>query len=117
MKTIYVGNIPFRSQEQDIQTLFEQYGTVHSVKFIMDRNSGKFRGFGFIEMDEAEADAAIEALNGSEFEGRIMRINEARGRSDRRPDYNNNRGGGSGGRYYRSGGRGDGDSGSRHRRF
>ncbi|MDR1677937.1 MAG: RNA-binding protein [Deltaproteobacteria bacterium] len=90
MKTIYVGNLPFSSTQAEISDLFSQYGTVHSVNLISDRETGRPRGFGFVEMDPEQAQAAIDALNGSELGGRSLRVNEARGREDR--------GGGGGGR-------------------
>ncbi|ETR71142.1 MAG: RNP-1 like RNA-binding protein, partial [Candidatus Magnetoglobus multicellularis str. Araruama] len=96
MKTIYVGNIPFSSTKQDIEELFEKHGEVHSVKFINDRISGKFRGFGFVEMDDDAADKAIESLDGYELDGRNLKINEAKGRKPPRQDH---RGGGGGGGY------------------
>lgn len=77
-KTIYVGNLPFSATEDDIRTLFSQYGTIHSVKMITDRETGKPRGFAFVEIEQSGADAAIEALNGTDFQGRNLRINEAR---------------------------------------
>ncbi|MFV8834303.1 RNA-binding protein [Aquisalimonas sp.] len=83
-KTIYVGNLPFSSTEDDIRSLFEAHGTVQSVKLIADRDSGKPRGFGFVQMDAEEAEAAIEALNGYELGGRALRINEARQRTGHR---------------------------------
>jgi RNA recognition motif-containing protein len=85
MKTIYVGNLPFSASEDQIRQLFEQYGKVQSVKLITDRETGRPRGFGFVEMDGSEADNAISALNGQQFGGRSLRINEARERSDRGP--------------------------------
>lgn len=83
MKTIYVGNIPYGSSETEISELFAQHGTVHSIKFITDRETGRFRGFGFVEMEGEEADAAIETLNGQELGGRTLRVNEARERGER----------------------------------
>lgn len=77
-KTIYVGNLPFSATEDDIRILFSQYGTIHSVKMITDRETGKPRGFAFVEIEQSGADAAIEALNGTDFQGRNLRINEAR---------------------------------------
>jgi RNA recognition motif-containing protein len=85
MKTIYVGNLPFSASEDQIRQLFEQYGKVQSVKLVTDRETGRPRGFGFVEMDGSEADNAISALNGQQFGGRSLRINEARERSDRGP--------------------------------
>lgn len=78
VKTIYVGNLPFSATEDDVRNLFSQYGTIHSVKMITDRETGKPRGFGFVEIEQDGANAAIEALNGTEFQGRNLRINEAR---------------------------------------
>jgi RNA recognition motif-containing protein len=86
MKTIYVGNLPFSSTQAEISDLFSRYGTVHSVNLISDRETGRPRGFGFVEMDPDQALAAIEALNGTELGGRSLRVNEARGREDRGGD-------------------------------
>lgn len=83
VKTIYVGNLPFSSTSNDIGDMFSTYGAVHSVNLINDRETGRPRGFGFVEMDDEPALAAIEALNGTELGGRSLRINEARGREDR----------------------------------
>ncbi|MDR1545238.1 MAG: RNA-binding protein [Deltaproteobacteria bacterium] len=85
MKTIYVGNLPFSSTQAEISELFGRFGTVHSVNLISDRETGRPRGFGFVEMDPDQALAAIEALNGTELGGRSLRVNEARGREDRGP--------------------------------
>ena len=85
VKSIYIGNLPFSSSEMEVRELFEQYGTVHSVKLITDRYTGRPRGFGFIEMEEEDATAAIQALDGTEFGGRTLRVNEARERQPRRP--------------------------------
>ena len=85
VKTIYVGNLPFKSSEDEINELFAQYGAVHSVKLITDRETGRPRGFGFVEMDATSAEAAIESLNGSELDGRTLRVNEARERESRPP--------------------------------
>jgi len=83
MKSIYVGNLPFSATEEDLRELFSAYGTVHVVKLVTDRETGKPRGFGFVDMDDASAVSAISALNGKEVGGRSLRINEARGRSPR----------------------------------
>ena len=83
VKTIYVGNLPFNSTSNEVSDLFSTYGTVHSVNLINDRETGRPRGFGFVEMDDDPALAAIDALNGKEVGGRSLRINEARGREDR----------------------------------
>lgn len=83
MKTIYVGNLPYNASESDIESLFAPHGKVHSVKLINDRETGRPRGFGFVEMDAAGAEAAIEALNGADFGGRSLRVNLAQGRQPR----------------------------------
>ena len=83
MKKIYVGNLPFSSTEDEIRNLFSQHGTVHSVKLITDRDTGRPRGFGFVEMDVEDANGAITALNGTEFGGRNLRVNEANERPPR----------------------------------
>ena len=80
MKSIFVGNLPFSATEEEISDLFAQFGVVHSARLINDRESGRPRGFGFVKMDDAEALAAIQALNGSSFGGRNLRINEAEDR-------------------------------------
>lgn len=85
MKSIYVGNLPFSSSEEDVRDLFATYGDVQEVKFIMDRETGRFRGFGFVRMEDQEAQAAIEALDGNDFGGRTLRVNEARERAPRPP--------------------------------
>jgi len=95
MKTIYVGNLPFTASEEQIRELFGQHGTVHSVKLITDRETGRFRGFGFVEMSRDQAGEAIEALNGADFGGRTLRVNEARDRGA------GGGGGGGGGRRQR----------------
>jgi len=82
-KTIYVGNLPFTATEDEIRELFAQHGNVSSVKLITDRETGKPRGFGFVEMDDEAAKTAIEALNGAAFGGRNLRVNEAREKSSR----------------------------------
>ena len=84
MKTIYVGNLPYSATEDEIRELFGQHGEVHSVKLINDRETGRFRGFGFVEMDPDNADTAINALNGQDHGGRSLRVNEAREREPRR---------------------------------
>ena len=90
-KKIYVGNLPFSATESEIRELFEPHGTVHSVSLIEDRETGRPRGFGFVEMDDDAADSAISALEGTSLGGRTLNINEARPRPDRG-------GGGGGGR-------------------
>ncbi len=79
-KRIYVGNLPFSASEADVRSLFEQHGTVHSVNLIEDRDTGRPRGFGFVEMDDEAADEAISSLNGQDMDGRNLNVNEARPR-------------------------------------
>jgi len=86
MKTIYVGNLPFSASEGDVKDLFASYGEVSSVKLIEDRETGRLRGFGFVEMEDEGALAAIEALDGSDMGGRNLKVNEARPREPR-PRY------------------------------
>ncbi|MCU0935029.1 MAG: RNA-binding protein [Gammaproteobacteria bacterium] len=83
MKTLYVGNLPYTVSEADVEKLFARYGEVQSVKLINDRETGRPRGFGFVEMDSAGAEAAIEGLNGTDFGGRGLRVNVAQGRQQR----------------------------------
>ena len=90
---LYVGNLPFTAQEDDIRDLFATYGEVLSVALISDRETGRPRGFAFVEMNEAGARSAQEALDGKDFQGRSLRINEAQERAPR-PS-----GGGGGGGY------------------
>lgn len=78
VKSIYVGNLPFSATEDEVRGLFSQYGVVHTVKLINDRDTGRPRGFGFVGMADDEAEAAISAINGSEMGGRTLRVNEAR---------------------------------------
>jgi RNA recognition motif-containing protein len=83
VKKIYVGNLPFSATEDEITELFSKHGTVHSVALITDRDTGRPRGFGFIEMDDSAAQAAIQALNGYEMDGRDLKVNEAQDRPKR----------------------------------
>ena len=85
MTTIYVGNLPLSANEADVRVLFERHGKVDSVKLINDRETGRPRGFGFVEMPSADAQTAIAALNGYEMSGRALRINEAQERAPRPP--------------------------------
>ncbi len=84
-KTIYVGNLPFNVTEDDVRDLFAQFGEVTSVKFIKDRETGRFRGFGFVIMN-AGVDEAIRELDNKEFGGRALRVNEAKERPARGGD-------------------------------
>jgi RNA recognition motif-containing protein len=83
MKKIYVGNLPWSADEAGLRDLFATVGEVHSAAVVSDRETGRSRGFGFIEMDDSDADKAISELNGRELDGRQLRINEARPREDR----------------------------------
>ncbi len=88
MKKIYVGNLAFSTTDQELQELFEQHGSVSSAKVITDRESGRSRGFGFVEMDDAAAaDKAIAALDGSQVGGRDLRVNEAHERGSGPPRH------------------------------
>ncbi|MGE4552947.1 MAG: RNA recognition motif domain-containing protein [Desulfovibrionaceae bacterium] len=82
-KNIYVGNLPWSTSEDELRNAFAQYGEVTSVKIVMDRETGRSRGFAFVEMDDAGADEAIRALDGSPFGGRNLKVNEARPRQPR----------------------------------
>lgn len=105
---MYVGNLSFDAGEQDINELFAQFGEVTDVHLVMDRESGRPRGFAFVTMsDKAEMDKAIEALDGNEFLGRNLTVNEARPREDR-PSYGGGGGGGGRGGDRRGGGGGRG---------
>jgi RNA recognition motif-containing protein len=100
---LYVGNLAYGISDRDLERLFAQYGTVRSARVITDRDSGKSKGFAFVEMDsDGEAKAAIDGLNGSELEGRAMTVNEARAKEE---------GGGGGG--HRGGGHRGGGGGHR----
>jgi len=82
-KNIYIGNLPYSITEAEIRELFSRYGNVRSVNLIVDRDTGRPRGFGFVEMDQEGADEAIRALDGKEIGGRSLRVNEARQREER----------------------------------
>ena len=83
-KKIYVGNLSFDSTEAQVRELFEQHGEVQSVAWITDRDTGRFRGFAFVEMEESSANAAIKSLNGQMVGGRELNVNEARPKTDNR---------------------------------
>ncbi len=85
-KRIYVGNLPFSATEDEVREMFEAHGAVNSVNLITDRETGRPRGFGFVEMEVGEdADAAISAFHQSQMGGRSLNVNEARPREERRP--------------------------------
>lgn len=107
---LYVGNLPYSVTDADLQDLFSQFGTVQSAQVIMDRDTGRSKGFGFVEMSTSEeGQAAIQALHDKEHDGRKLTVNEARPREDRGP-----RGGGGGGRGgYGGGGGGRGGFGGK----
>lgn len=103
-KKLYVGNLPFSTTEQALTDTFSEFGTVDSVKIITDRDTGRSKGFGFVEMStDDEAQQAISKLNGTSFEGRNMTVNEAKPMAPRE-----NRGGGGGGGFGGGGGGGGG---------
>ena len=106
-KKLYVGNLAYSVTDSDLQTMFGAHGTVQSAQVIMDRDTGRSKGFGFVEMgSDQEAQAAIGALNGQQVEGRSLTVNEAKPREDRGAS----RGGSGGGR----GGYGGGSGGGRY---
>ena len=108
-RKLYVGNLPYRLRDSDLQDMFAEHGTVDSAQVIMDRDTGRSKGFGFVEMSsDQEAQAAISALNGRDLEGRSLTVNEARPREDR-PRGGGGGGGGRGG--YGGGGGGGGRGG------
>jgi RNA recognition motif-containing protein len=80
MKKIYVGNLPWSSTESQLRDFFASYGEVHSVSIVTDRETGRSRGFGFVEMMDSEADRAIQEANGQQFGGRTLRVSEAQAR-------------------------------------
>ncbi|WP_236888815.1 RNA recognition motif domain-containing protein [Desulfoluna limicola] len=107
---IYVGNIAYNMSDDELRSVFENFGDVDSARIITDRDTGRSKGFGFVEMpDEDQASAAVEALNGSDMMGRTLTVNEARPKKPRN-DYG---GGGGGGRRGGGGGYGGGDRGGR----
>ncbi len=87
MKKIYVGNLPFSATEDEVREKFGEHGEVISVALINDRETGRPRGFGFVEMDDDGAMSAIQALDGKDMGGRTLRVNEARPRRDDRPRW------------------------------
>ncbi len=123
-KKLYVGNLSYQTDSSAVQQLFSQHGTVESAQIISDRDTGQSKGFGFVEMgSEAEAQAAIAALNGQEYDGRALTVNEAKPKENRsgggggggggRGGY----GGGGGGRSGGGGGYGGGGGGGGRRQY
>jgi RNA recognition motif-containing protein len=113
-KRLYVGNLSYQTTETDLTNLFEQVGQVESANIITDRDTGRSKGFGFVEMGNEDAEKAIAQFNGTELNGRALTVNEARPREERsgggggRGGYGGGRGGGGGGRGGGGGGRGGG---------
>jgi RNA recognition motif-containing protein len=113
---LYVGNLAYSVRDEDLQRQFAEFGTVTSAKVMMDRDSGRSKGFGFVEMaSDAEAQAAIRGLNGQSVDGRALAVNEARPKEDRPSGFGGGGrrggggyGGGGGGGGYGGGGRGRG---------
>jgi RNA recognition motif-containing protein len=99
MKKIFVGNIPHSTTEAELRTLFEPHGAIEQVSIVTERETGRSRGFAFVEMtDNGEAEKAIAALNGTELGGRALNINEARPKTDKPGGFRGGRPGGGGGR-------------------
>jgi RNA recognition motif-containing protein len=117
-KNIYVGNLAWETTADDLLALFQEHGAVARAQVITDRETGRSRGFGFVEMDnDSEAQKAIDALNGQDYKGRPLTVNEARPREDRGGGGGGGRGGyggGGGGRGGYGGGRGGSDRGRRY---
>lgn len=106
MMNIFVSNINYSTREESLQDLFSEFGEVTSAKIITDRETGRSRGFGFVEMSDEDGKNAIEALNGKELDGKELNVSEAKPREDKpRRSFDNNRSGGGG---YGGGNRGGG---------
>ena len=111
MMNIFVSNINYSTREESLQDLFSEFGEVSSAKIITDRETGRSRGFGFVEMGDERGKNAIEALNGKELDGKELNVSEAKPREEKpRRSFDNNRGGGYGGGN-RGGGYGGGNRG------
>jgi cold-inducible RNA-binding protein len=94
VKNIFVGNLSFNATEGAVRTMFEEFGTVDRVNIVTDRDTGKAKGFGFVEMgDDGEGEKAIAAVNGRELDGRALNVNEARPKENRGGGYRGNGGG------------------------
>jgi RNA recognition motif-containing protein len=83
VKTLYVGNLPYRANESSIRELFSEHGQVHSVRLMKDKHTGKRRGFGFVEMSASDADKAVVSLNDTEFQQRTLKVREAKERPEK----------------------------------
>jgi len=83
VKTLYVGNLPYRANESSVRELFSQHGNVHSVRLMKDKHTGKRRGFGFVEISADDAEGAVSSLNDTEFQQRTLKVREAKDRPDR----------------------------------
>lgn len=83
MKTLYVGNLPWSTSEEHLAQVFSVHGTVHNCRIITDRETGRSRGFGFIEVDDGDAETMINAMNNTDLDGRLIVVNEARPRQNR----------------------------------
>ena len=113
-KKLYVGNLPYSATDSDLQRMFEAHGAVQSAQVVVDRDTGRSKGFGFVEMETGEAaQAAISALNGQDFDGRSLTVNEARPREERGGGGGRGGYGGGGGGGRRGGGGGGGGFGGR----
>lgn len=111
-KKLYVGNLPYNSTDADLKSLFSSYGAVESASVLMDKMTGRSRGFGFVEMtNDEEAQAAIDGLNGKDHDGRKLVVNEARPLADRPPRRSFGGGGGGGRGGFGGGGYGGGRGG------
>ena len=82
MKVLYVGNLPFTATEEEVRAMYTEFGPVNSVKIIKDKETGRSRGFGFVEMEDDAALKAIEGTNGKDYSGRNLRVNEAREKTE-----------------------------------
>ncbi len=110
---IYVSGLSFKLNDADLRQLFEEYGEVSSAKIIMDKFTGRSRGFGFVEMNDEDGQKAIDALNEAEVDGKVIGVSVARPREER-PRSNFNRGGGGGGGGFNKGGGSGGSGGGRN---
>ncbi len=89
MTRIYCGNLPFSTNDDELRGMFDEYGSVNDASIVSDRETGRSRGFGFVDMEADGAARAIEALDGLDYKGRNLKVNEARPREERPPQRNN----------------------------